>query len=61
MIETTCWLPACLGLQDGGSGTGNSLVSLSAQAARLMERMVNQNLHSEMVMDFKVGGLGADG
>jgi hypothetical protein len=59
LIQTSCCLPACLAPQDGGGGgSGANLASLSAQAARLMERMVNQNLHSEMVMDFKVGGLG---
>lgn len=50
-----CWppCPSVSPLQDGG---GDSLASLSAQAARLMERMVSQNLHNEMVLDFKVGG-----
>lgn len=35
-------------------GGAASLAPLSGQAAKLMERMVQQNLHCEMVMDFKV-------
>lgn len=39
-------------LQDGGV----SLAPLSGQAAKLMERMVQQNMYCDRVMDFKVGG-----
>lgn len=32
---------------------GGGLAALSGEAARLMERMVSQNLHQELIMDFK--------
>lgn len=35
-------------------GGAANLAPLSGQAAKLMERMVQQNMHCEMIMDFKV-------